>query len=110
MARQRFKCSKCDRSFSMAAHLARHMNSTHASPQKKAAAKRKRKAKRPKVAKKVKKAKRTKKAKRKAAGRPKGAGARLGLRNMTLEQLINVIAAARAEARRKIIAFQKAMK
>ena len=102
MARKRFKCSKCDRSFSMAAHLARHMNSTHASPQKKAAAKRKKKAKRPKVAKKLGKAKKVKKAKRKTAGRPKGAAARLGLRNMTLEQLMAVIAAARAEARRKI--------
>ena len=32
MARQRrFKCSRCDREFSMAAHLARHMNTLHAS-------------------------------------------------------------------------------
>ena len=88
----------------MAAHLARHMNSTHASAQKKAAAKRKKKAKRFKPSKKV------NKAKRKAAGRPKGPGARLRLRNMTLDQLMAVIVAARAEARRKIAAFQKAMK
>ena len=26
MARAAFKCSKCDRTFSMKAHLARHMN------------------------------------------------------------------------------------
>ena len=29
--RRRFKCGKCDRLFSMAAHLARHVNMTHAS-------------------------------------------------------------------------------
>ena len=29
MARGKFKCSKCDRSFSMAAHLARHVNAIH---------------------------------------------------------------------------------
>ena len=87
MPKKSFKCSKCDRSFSMAAHLARHMNSTHASPQKKAAAKRKRKAKR---------------AGAKRLGRPKGVAARSGLRDMTLEQLMAVISAARAEARRKL--------
>lgn len=30
MPRKKFKCSRCDRSFSMAAHLARHMNTLHA--------------------------------------------------------------------------------
>lgn len=29
MARAAFKCKKCDRKFSMAAHLARHMNTIH---------------------------------------------------------------------------------
>ena len=29
--RRRFKCAKCDRKFSMAAHLARHMSTIHAS-------------------------------------------------------------------------------
>ena len=29
MAKGRFKCSKCDRTFSMAAHLARHKNTIH---------------------------------------------------------------------------------
>jgi len=29
MPRKKFKCSRCDRSFSMAAHLARHMNTLH---------------------------------------------------------------------------------
>ena len=46
MAPGNFKCSKCDRIFSMAAHLARHMNTIHAAkaggkaPKKAAAAKR----------------------------------------------------------------------
>lgn len=33
MARKAFKCNKCDRSFSMAAHLARHQSTIHASKQ-----------------------------------------------------------------------------
>ena len=42
MAQKKFKCTKCKRSFSMPAHLARHLSSTHASKKAKAAAKRKR--------------------------------------------------------------------
>ncbi len=34
--RRRFKCAKCDRKFSMAAHLARHMSTLHASKKVKA--------------------------------------------------------------------------
>jgi uncharacterized C2H2 Zn-finger protein len=42
MARTRkFKCPKCDRTFSMAAHLARHMNTLHASKARKKVAKKK---------------------------------------------------------------------
>ena len=37
---RKFKCSKCDRTFSMAAHLARHQNTTHgAKPKRKVARK-----------------------------------------------------------------------
>ena len=37
---RKFKCSKCDRTFSMAAHLARHQNTTHgAKPKRKIARK-----------------------------------------------------------------------
>jgi uncharacterized C2H2 Zn-finger protein len=36
MAKKAFQCSKCGRTFSMAAHLARHTNSAHASKRKKA--------------------------------------------------------------------------
>ncbi len=103
MAKKSFKCSKCGRSFSMAAHLARHLSSTHASPKKKAAAKKKRKAKR------AKKAKRVKKVKARRLGRPKGVAARLGLRHMGLDQLMNVIDAARVEARRKLTDFRASL-
>ncbi len=37
MPRKNLKCSRCSRTFSMPAHLARHMNTTHASPAARAA-------------------------------------------------------------------------
>ncbi len=37
MPRKKFRCSRCSRTFSMPAHLARHMNTTHASPAARAA-------------------------------------------------------------------------
>ena len=37
MPRKKLKCSRCSRMFSMPAHLARHMNTTHASPAARAA-------------------------------------------------------------------------
>jgi len=46
---KRFKCPKCKRVFSMPAHLARHLNTIHASKQAKAAAKKKRASKRGKT-------------------------------------------------------------
>ena len=110
-----FKCSKCDRSFSMAAHLARHMSTIHASPKARAAKKAKaareaRAAKRrggAKVRAKV-GAKRRKGAVRRARmGRPSGAVARLGLRRMTLDQLAEVIEAARGEANSRITQFRR---
>jgi hypothetical protein len=42
--RLKFKCSKCDRRFSMAAHLGRHMSTMHVSKKAKAAQKKKRRA------------------------------------------------------------------
>ena len=41
MPRKKFKCSKCSRTFSMPAHLARHMNSIHATGAARAARQRK---------------------------------------------------------------------
>ena len=93
MPKKKFKCSKCDRSFSMAAHLARHMGTLHASPKARAA----------KAAKaKAKKRRTTKRRPAKRVGRPTGLVSRLGLRNMTLDQLQELIAAAREQGRRKI--------
>ncbi len=37
MPRKKLRCSRCSRTFSMPAHLARHMNTTHASPAARAA-------------------------------------------------------------------------
>ena len=88
MPKKTFKCKKCDRSFKMAGHLARHLSATHG-------AKKKRKT--------------TKKAKRrpmkrtaKKLGRPKGAASRLGLKSMSLEQLTQLLDAARVEARSRL--------
>ncbi len=88
-----FRCSKCDRVFSMKAHLARHMGTIHMSPSAKANAKTKRKKGRRQPV--------------RAVGRPKGVTARVGLRGMSLEQLRDVIDAARAEAQVKIAEYQR---
>ncbi len=93
MPKKTFKCSKCDRSFKMAGHLGRHMSATHGRKKRKKAAK---KAKR-----------RTVRRKKKRPGRPKGVASRLGLGGMSLEQLTQVIDAARAEARRKLAALEE---
>ena len=57
----------------------------------------------------AKKAKRRRKKRTKRAGRPKGVASRLGLGGMSLEQLSQVIDAARAEARRKMAALEEAI-
>ena|GEM_PF-634988 len=103
MAKKSFKCSKCDRSFSMAAHLARHMNAIHVSAKKKAAAKRKRKAKKAGKAKRV---KRGRTAKVRAPARRKRATGRKAFRDMTLEQLTRLIASARKETRRRLTTLE----
>jgi hypothetical protein len=85
MARKPFKCSKCDRSFSMAAHLARHRNTMHA-PGRRAASAKKAKA----------------RATQQMANR---LGVRRGssnLQGMSLDDLMNLIDAARAEARQRL--------
>ena len=93
MPRKTFKCPKCDRSFSMAGHLGRHVSATHGRKKRK---------------KQTKKAKRrSAKWRKKRAGRPKGVASRLSLGSMSLEQLSQVIDAARAEARRKLVALEE---
>lgn len=99
MPKKKFKCSKCGRSFSMAAHLARHVTTLHASPRARAA----------KAAKaKARKSKTIKGRVAKRVGRPTGRTSRLGLRDMTLEQLQDVISAARDQAQRKLEELRQA--
>ena len=89
MPKKTFKCSKCDRSFKMAGHLARHLSATHGAKKKKKAT--------------AKKAKRLgKKRAMKRAGRPKGSTSRFGLKTMSLERLMQLIDAARGEARSRL--------
>ena len=89
MPKKTFKCSKCDRSFKMAGHLARHLSATHGQKTKKKTT--------------VKKAKRRgKKRMMKKAGRPKGSTSRFGLKAMSLERLTELIDAARGEARNRL--------
>jgi hypothetical protein len=76
------KCSKCDRKFSMPAHLARHVAATHS---KKRKAKAKRKVRRPASAAKKKKVRRPRGTKKRKVGRPKGRGAGRG----TVRQLLS---------------------
>jgi uncharacterized C2H2 Zn-finger protein len=96
MARPRkgtFKCGRCQRKFSMAAHLARHMAAMHG-------------------VKKTGKRTYTKRMKRPygKVGRPTGIVARLGLRDLGLEQLSLVIDAARQEARRQLLLMEAALR
>ncbi len=95
MPKKKIKCSKIDRSFSMPGHLGRHMNATHGTKKRKKAAKKAKK--------------RSGRRRKKRVGRPKGVAAQLGLKDMSLEQLSQVIDAARAEARRKLVAFEESI-
>lgn len=82
MPKKKFKCSKCDRSFSMPAHLARHMNTIHATGKPKAIQRRGTKMLR--------------------VGRSTGISSRFALGSMSLDQLLNLIDAARVEARERL--------
>ena len=96
-AQRKLKCPKCDRTFSMPAHLARHMSS-HTGGAGKTVAKKTGERKIPRV----------QKAKR--AGRPAGIVTRHGLKNMTLEQLTELITAASTEAHRRITELREAIR
>jgi uncharacterized C2H2 Zn-finger protein len=98
MAKKTFKCPSCRRTFKMAAHLARHRAAAHGVKSKR----------------KVKKAKagRRKKAVRRRVtrmGRPTAMASRFKLRNLTLEELGEIIVAARAEGRRRVAELRKAL-
>lgn len=96
----KFKCGKCDRAFGMAAHLARHMNTIHATPGQKAGAKQRRA--------KVRRGSGRGPGRPPArpVGRPSGIAARVGLRNMSLEEISELMSAARAEAQVKLAELQ----
>lgn len=124
MAKGNFRCEKCDRDFSMAAHLARHNSTIHGlkkkkkvkkkaarrgRPPKKKAARRGRPPKK-KVARrgrppKKKAARRGRPPKRRAGsrvGRPRGVAGRLHLNSLTLDQLSELLVAAKELALRKL--------
>ncbi len=85
MAKQKkLKCSKCDRRFSMPAHLARHMNTTHEGGKRKVGMTRKgrKPGRRP--------------------GRPTGKRTGLALAGLSLTELCRMIEMARSEAMRRI--------
>ena len=86
MPKTTLRCKKCDKTFTRPGPFAWHMQSMHGA-KKKATAKAKR---------------RGKKRTMKRAGRPKGAASRLGLKTMNLEQLTQLIDAARGEARSRL--------
>lgn len=90
--RKTIKCPKCDRKFSMQAHLTRHL-STHTRKKK--------------TTKKAKRAGRRKKIARR--GRPKGSASQFKLNKMTLEDLTALIGAARQEARNRIAELEAAI-
>jgi len=87
-----FTCNQCGKKFAMAMHLGRHMTTIHGQASK--ATKRK---------------KATKVAARKGgpAGRPPAIVGGLGLRDMTLERLADVITSAREEVARRIDQIQQ---
>lgn len=92
MTQMKFNCPKCDRSFSMAAHLGRHVTTMHATKRK------------TKMASKNKTSGKKKGARR--MGPPTSIERKFGVRNMSLDQLGNLISAARVAARDKIAEFE----
>jgi len=82
--RKTIKCPKCDRRFSMPAHLARHVGTAHGTV--------KRKAGRPRKGRKM----------GRRPGRPAGKGTGLNLAGLSLTQLCQLIDIAHAEAKRRL--------
>ncbi|MCG8405792.1 MAG: hypothetical protein MI923_11400 [Phycisphaerales bacterium] len=99
MAKGSFKCPKCTRTFGMAAHLARHENAVHGRKRKKTNKKSNR----------ARRGVRRLGRPRKVGGRKVASAARMGLSNMSLEQLSQLILAARSEAQRRISELESAI-
>ena len=87
-----FTCNQCGKKFAMAMHLGRHMTTIHGQSSKTA-----------------KRTKGTKVAARKSApvGRPPAIVGGLGLRDLTLDRLADVITSAREEVARRIAQIQE---
>lgn len=94
MNKGKFRCSQCDRTFAMPAHLARHVSTIHRAPGSPA----------PVGRKPVNGRRRGRKGRK--MGRPAGVVSRFGIRDLSLDQLSSLIDAARSEARRKIAELQ----
>ena len=109
MATAKYECRKCKRKFTMAAHLARHNNTIHGAKKKKAAKKNAVKRGRPR--KKI-GARRGRPRKDAGArrGRPKGVTTRFGLRELSLDQLSELIRAARQAAQQKLVELEAAFR
>ncbi len=88
MPKKTIKCKKCDKTFTRPGPFAWHMQSMHGAKKK------------TKVTKKAKR--RGKKRAMKRAGHPKGSTSRFGLKTMSLERLMQLIDAARGEARSRL--------
>ena len=97
MPKTTLRCKKCDRTFTRPGPFAWHMQSMHGAKKKR----------RTKTAKKAKQ--RGKKRTMTRAGRPKGSGTRLGLKKMSLEQLMQLIDSARGEARRRLTEIESSI-
>lgn len=96
MAKSSLRCEACDRSFTLPAHYARHMSATHGK-------RRKSNGKRGRPAGRVgRPSLRRGPGRPRKVGRPKGPASVMKLARMSLEQLGDLIDAARVEARRKI--------
>jgi ribosomal protein S14 len=91
----KFRCEKCGKRFTMAMHLGRHITTIHG--------------KAPKATKPKKAAKRAVR-KGRRVGRPPGVVGRLGLKNLSLEQLVDLIAAAKEEAGKRIAQIQETIR
>ncbi len=118
MARAKYRCRRCKRSFSMAAHLARHNSTIHASKKKKATKKKSARRGRPRKKTGVRRgrppkavgARRGRPPKKVGArrGRPRGVTTSFKLRELSLDQLSELILAARQAARQKLAELEVA--
>jgi len=94
--KETYKCPECGKSFKLAMHLGRHRCAVHGKQPVGEARSKKRLAPTAQPA--------------PRRGRPGGIAGRLGLHNLTLEELVEVIAGAKQEAARRLAAFQEIMR